>query len=213
MMETPHTSHLDFQNVYEPAEDTFLLMDAIEEDLPMLRLKKPSVCIEVGSGSGVISSAVCKALKHLVCLTTDINPAACKATKSTSHGHGVSGMMDAVCGDLLGPMLDRLKGVVDILIFNPPYVPTVPEEITASGISQAWAGGHKGREVTDRLLPHISSLLSPHGVFYLLLLQENNPEEIKKLMEKQDLVGEIIKTRRAGRESLLIMRISKVCVN
>lgn len=212
-METPHTSHLDFENVYEPAEDTFLLMDAIEEDLPMLRLMKPSVCIEVGSGSGVISSAVCKALEHVVCLTTDINLEACKATKSTSNGHGVSGMMDAVCGDLLAPMLHRLKGVVDILIFNPPYVPTVSEEITASGISRAWAGGCKGREITDRLLPHISSLLSPRGVFYLLLLQENDPEEIKRLLEKQHLVGKIIKARRAGRESLMIMRISKVHIN
>ena len=31
----PSASH--FQHVYEPAEDTFLLMDAIEQDLPMIR--------------------------------------------------------------------------------------------------------------------------------------------------------------------------------
>jgi release factor glutamine methyltransferase len=208
-MDTPYTNHLDFQDVYEPAEDTYLLMDAIEDDLPMLRLLKPSLCVEVGSGSGVVASAVCKALGTVMCFTTDINPAACSATKSTAEQHGVSSRLNTVCADLLEPMIHQLHGKVDVLIFNPPYVPTVSEEITSSKIARAWAGGNKGREVVDRLLPHVSSLLAAQGVFYLLLLQENNPEEVKELMARQNLLAKIIKSRRAGRESLMVMRISR----
>ena len=41
----------DFENVYEPAEDTFLFMDALEKDLPFLRKLSPSIVLELGSVS------------------------------------------------------------------------------------------------------------------------------------------------------------------
>ena len=41
------------------------------------------------------------------------------------------------------------------------------------GIEASWAGGEKGREVTDRFLPHVHQLLSPQGLFYLIIIKEN----------------------------------------
>jgi release factor glutamine methyltransferase len=38
----------DFQNVYEPAEDSFLFMDALEKDLPFLRKLDPTIVLELG---------------------------------------------------------------------------------------------------------------------------------------------------------------------
>lgn len=40
---TPSFSHLnqeDYQNVYEPAEDTFLMMDAVEKDAESLKERR-----------------------------------------------------------------------------------------------------------------------------------------------------------------------------
>lgn len=36
---------------------------------------------------------------------------------------------EVVCCDLALCMRDRLRRQVDILVFNPPYVPTPPEEV------------------------------------------------------------------------------------
>ena len=50
----------------------------------------------------------------------------------------------------------RLKHAVDILIFNPPYVPTYDDEADdaqqGASIQGAWAGGKDGMQVTDILL-------------------------------------------------------------
>jgi release factor glutamine methyltransferase len=60
-------------------------------------------------------------------LAVDINRDAAVATRRTATASGIS--IDVVQGDLASPLLPRLAGAVDVLIFNPPYVPTPPEEV------------------------------------------------------------------------------------
>jgi release factor glutamine methyltransferase len=51
MLPTPSLSHLskeDFTRVYEPAEDTFILLDALEADAERLRREKPRLVVEIG---------------------------------------------------------------------------------------------------------------------------------------------------------------------
>lgn len=50
-------------------------------------------------------------------------------------------------------------------------------QVGSAGIEAAWAGGKRGREVTDRFLPVVSKLLSKKGLFYLITIIENNPGE------------------------------------
>lgn len=53
MIPTPDISHLkakDYEHVYEPAEDTFALLDALEQDADQLKTSKPRICLEIGSG-------------------------------------------------------------------------------------------------------------------------------------------------------------------
>lgn len=52
MIPTPsikHLTRLDFRHVYEPAEDTFILLDALEQDADTLRDNlSPKVIVEIG---------------------------------------------------------------------------------------------------------------------------------------------------------------------
>ena len=63
----------------------------------------------------------------------------------------------------------------DILIFNPPYVPCSDEEmekaIKEKDSTAAWAGGLRGREVIDKLIPQVRNHLTSTGVFYFLLIE------------------------------------------
>ena len=55
--------------------------------------------------------------------------------------------------------MQRLRHAVDVLIFNPPYVPTYDDEADdaqlGADIQGAWAGGRDGMRVTDVLLEQV----------------------------------------------------------
>ncbi|MFT7808672.1 hemK methyltransferase family member 2 isoform X1 [Arapaima gigas] len=177
MFPTPEYCHAGrgpFSNVYEPAEDSFLLMDALERDAARLQKMRPSVCLEVGSGSGVVSAFLASVTgPEAMYLCTDVNGDAAQCTAETSRCNGVS--LLPVVTDLVDSLLPRLCGNVDVLLFNPPYVVTPSEEVGSCGIEAAWAGGIRGREVTDRFFPLVPHLLSSQGLFYLVTVAENDP--------------------------------------
>jgi hypothetical protein len=103
--------------------------------------------------------------------------------------------------DLLLPHLPRLLHSIDVLLFNPPYVPTPSSEVGSRGIEASWAGGEDGREVLDRLLPSIPSLLSPQGgCMYLVAVNENRPEEICARMREAGLEAKV--GRKEGRDGM-----------
>ncbi|KAI9015992.1 putative methylase [Hyaloraphidium curvatum] len=213
MLPTPDTGHLrrsEFRDVYEPAEDTFLLLDALDGDADELLARGPTVCVELGCGSGCVSAFLARLLGPTTAVTycVDINGAALRATRETALRNSVQ--LDIVRADLAAPFLKRLSGSVDVLLFNPPYVPTDSSEIAGDGIAASWAGGTEGMEVTNRLLPHVQALLSPGGVFYLIAVAENKPDRILETMRRDHgLPGKVVIERSAGRERLSVLRFDK----
>ncbi|XP_077198609.1 methyltransferase HEMK2 isoform X1 [Paroedura picta] len=212
MIPTPWHAHAGaqgpFSEVYAPAEDTFLLLDALELDAEKLRRANVEICLEVGSGSGVVSTFVASLIESkALYLCTDINPVAGLCTVETAIHNKVD--IQPIITDLVTGLLPRLFGKVDLLLFNPPYVVTPSVEVESHGIEAAWAGGKNGREVMDRLFPVVSDLLSTRGLFYLVTIKENNPDEIIEILQKSGLKGTKAVCRQAGSENLSILRFCK----
>nr|KAF6269186.1 N-6 adenine-specific DNA methyltransferase 1 [Pipistrellus kuhlii] len=178
---TPEHGHVGrgaFRDVYAPAEDTFLLLDALEA--AAAELTRVELCLEVGSGSGVVSTFLASMIgPQALYLCTDINPNAAACTLETARCNQVH--VQPVITDLVG----------------------------SHGIEAAWAGGRNGREVMDRFFPLVPDLLSPRGMFYLVTIKENNPEDILETMKVKGLQGTTALSRRAGQEILSVLRFTK----
>lgn len=72
--------------MYEPAEDTFLLLDALEDDMSTLLNKRPSIILEIGSGSGVVITALAKFIGNVsYFMAIDVNKDACEVTGNTAR--------------------------------------------------------------------------------------------------------------------------------
>mmetsp|Transcript_26811 Transcript_26811/g.67405 ORF Transcript_26811/g.67405 Transcript_26811/m.67405 type:complete len:219 (+) Transcript_26811:143-799(+) len=212
---TPSLSHLsraDYAQVYEPSTDTFLFLDALEQERATLLALRPAVCVEIGPGSGCILSFLSALLDvPAFMLGIDINPSACRATLRTLAANKAHAA-DVVVGDLCcgfeaarGPLAHK----VDVLLFNPPYVPTDMCELQGTGIERAWAGGPDGRVVVDKLLPLVKDLMSDKGIFYLLALRENKPDQIASLMKEEGFSASIVLKRATGGENLCIMKFTR----
>lgn len=280
-----HLPYTAYERVYEPAEDTFLLCDALAADARRLRAARPALLLELGPGTG----AACTYLALLLAgareaggaegggagdasgggadaggglgaraggrvprlptmtLAVDVNPAAAAATMSTRAANGLGAWRparsgapppaaapaggdalppapgDAVVADLAGPLASRLAGAVDVLLFNPPYVPTPAEEVppprlppspaasaaggARDGLAYATAGGERGRAVIDRALPLLPALLArPRGAAYVVLVEENAPGEVAAELARAGLVTAVVARVRAHNEALLVMR-------
>lgn len=110
--------------------------------------------------------------------------------------------------------MHRLSHAVDVLLFNPPYVPTYADEADDAqhdaGIAGAWAGGADGMQITNTVLQQVESLLSPTGRFYLVAVKENDVPGIRqRMLAEHGLKSQIVLQRRAGREHLFVVRFSR----
>lgn len=118
-----------------------------------------------------------------VFLCTDINRFAANATRATGKQNQVCSILldmrtishsaprrqvplEPILASLSSPLSSRLRNAVDILLFNPPYVPTIPDEADdaqiGAGIQGSWAGGNDGMQITDTFLQMVE--VSP-GLF------------------------------------------------
>lgn len=216
MLPTPHLDHLteeDYEIIYEPAEDSFALLDALQNDRALLNLHR-SVCplvLEIGSGSGIVSSFIQSSIfDSSVHICTDISEHACSITKATSakNAERSNSSLDSVRMSLDdGLHIDN----IDLIVFNPPYVPTESSEIdTTGGIAATWAGGAEGMDITAVFLSRVARLLAPNGLFYLVTVARNKPASIISQAASTGLQGRSVLERRAGREKLAILRFHRV---
>ncbi|XP_010500561.1 PREDICTED: hemK methyltransferase family member 2-like [Camelina sativa] len=196
------------REVYEPCDDSFALVDALLADRTNLIEHNPKVCMEIGCGSGYVITSLILLLKSEVhgvhYLATDTNPIAARVTKETLEAHGVNA--DVICADIATGLDKRLAGSVDVIVVNPPYVPTPEYEVGMEGIASAWAGGENGRTVIDKILPVVDVLLSEKGWLYLVTLTSNYPVEICLMMRKKGYASRIVVQRSTEEENLLILK-------
>lgn len=72
---------------------------------------------------------------------------------------------------MLDNVLPQIHNKVDVFIFNPPYVSTPTDEVGLKDITASYAGGKNGREVLDKVIPHLNVFFIVIYVIYRKFFQ------------------------------------------
>ncbi|NUC71437.1 methyltransferase [Haloterrigena sp. SYSU A558-1] len=151
-------------DVYQPAEDSHLLADAACEALA--DADEGSVVLEVGTGSGYVAGRIDDETPARV-IAADLNPHAVRQARLAG--------LEAVRADLVAPFAD---GALDAVAFNPPYLPTEPDNEWDDWMERALSGGEDGRAVIDPFLADVGRALAPDGSVYLLVSSLTGVDEV-----------------------------------
>jgi release factor glutamine methyltransferase len=142
--------------IYEPAEDSYLMVETLKEEIPKLLKKNPELkLLEIGIGSGINLETAKKAGVNANNITgSDINP------KAVEHCRKLG--FNCVVSDLF----ENIKGKYDLIIFNPPYLPEDKREPKNSRI--VTTGGKKGSEVIIKFLRQAKNHLNEKGKIFVI---------------------------------------------
>ncbi|MGH3623198.1 MAG: putative protein N(5)-glutamine methyltransferase [Sciscionella sp.] len=124
---------------------------------------RPRVVVDLCCGSGAVGVALAAALERAELYAADLDPAAVRcARRNAAAGSRVYE------GDLFEPLPAALRGRVDILVANVPYVPTeeielMPPEARLHEPRVALDGGADGLDVLRRVAAGAPLWLAPGG--------------------------------------------------
>lgn len=157
-------SSFDIDGVYPPQEDSQLLIRSIDDS----GLARSRNVLDLCTGSGVVAIAAAELGARSV-TAFDI----CPRAVSCSQGNALyAGVEINVCEGSWSGALDYAP--FDLIVSNPPYVPTPPAGDTdvipiTAGPARAWDAGVDGRMVLDPLCESAAGMLDAGGS--LLMVQ------------------------------------------
>ena len=115
--------------------------------------------VDVGTGSGAIAVALKKEEPNIHILASDISEKACRIAKQNAQDNDA--VVEVLCGDMLEPLIERnIK--VDILISNPPYIPSdeaMEDSVVNYEPHVALFGGEDGLKFYRIIFEHAKKVL------------------------------------------------------
>ncbi|MBQ0985815.1 methyltransferase [Streptomyces sp. F63] len=144
--------------VYAPQDDTSFLSAALREEA----LAPGARVLDLCTGTGALAVAAARRGARVTAVDTSVR--AVLTCRLNARLAGVR--IRAVRGDLLSAVGGER---FDVILSNPPYVPSPRPRLPRRGSARAWEAGHDGRALLDRICAEAPRRLRPGGV--LLLVQ------------------------------------------
>ncbi|WP_458405934.1 HemK2/MTQ2 family protein methyltransferase [Methanobrevibacter sp.] len=165
-------------NVYVPAEDSYMLADNLE-------IKEGQSVLEIGTGSGIVAMYASRLTDRIT--VTDINFDACQLAEKNFRENGIDNI-EILFGNMFEPVENRK---FDVILFNTPYLPTEDGDVIDDTLNYAFDGGLNGRKVIDMFLNEVGNHLNDGGIVQLIQSSLSGNEETLQKLDELGFIAEI----------------------
>lgn len=184
---------LDFivrPGVLIPRGDTEIL---VEETLKMLEGIKNPVVVDVGCGSGAVGISIAHYRKDAFVYSLDIMDGPLEVTGINSIKNGVDTRMKIIKSDMLKGLGESLKGKVDAVVSNPPYIREEEIQNLMKSVKDfephsALSGGEDGLYFYSNITKQALDFIKPGG-FIAYEIGYDQREDVTKILEKHNYYG------------------------
>ncbi|MBR4447640.1 HemK2/MTQ2 family protein methyltransferase [Methanobrevibacter sp.] len=184
-------------NVYIPAEDSYLLADNLE-------IEKGQSVLEIGTGSGVVAMYASRLTDRIT--VTDINFDACGLARKNFEENNIENI-EILFGNLFEPVKNRK---FDVILFNTPYLPTEEGEVLEDTINYAFDGGINGRKVIDMFLNEVGNHLNDGGTVQLIQSSLSGNDETLTRLDELGFIAEIKASEHFFFEDITLINAYKI---
>jgi len=168
--------------IYHPREDSFLLQKYV-------RKYANGTVLDMGTGSGIQALTALEKTKKV--LAVDLNKEAVKFVKDKGINAKVSNLFS------------NAKGKFDLIIFNPPYLPTCKFKDIALD------GGKKGYEILERFFLKAENHLKENGKILIVFSSLTKPKKVKDIIKKNNFCFKILEEKKLPFEKLYLVLVEK----
>lgn len=171
------------RDVLDPRPDSETLIQAVLQRYP--DQQAPYRLLDLGTGSGCLLLSVMGEYPNAHGVGVDLSPAALSVAQRNGARLGRFPLW------IQGNWGEGLTGPFDIILSNPPYIPTevcqtLDVAVRVFDPMMALDGGADGLQAYQALMPHLKRLLAPTGMAFLEI-GDTQAADVTRIAEKKDL--------------------------
>jgi len=209
------------EKLYFPSDDTYLIIDYFKDHIDHNYFDGKNISdinniLEIGTGTGIIAIYL-QLLKEKYpkftanIFASDIMDEAIECAKKNEKLNKIDPQITFIKSDLFDSFPNNLKHTFDIIIFNPPYLPSskIMDKENQREKDLTWKGGKKGFELILRLLDEISEYIRKDTTSYIYFITSSatNLRELEDQIRKRGYNLELLDKKHIFFEDILLNRI------
>ncbi len=212
-----------FKSVYSPSDDSYLIIDYFKEkisnsDFDGLEFNNINNILDMGTGSGIIPIFFLLIKKKYSkfnpkIYASDILEKAIVCSKLNEKINRFENEIIFLQSDLFNSFPQNLKHTFNIIIFNPPYLPSIEIEKVNNKmpINFSWDGGIKGIEVLKRFINQVIEFIDINDksgpYIYFISSSRADIKELDNLIRERGFKRRVVKRKHIFFEDILLNRL------
>jgi release factor glutamine methyltransferase len=194
--------------VFIPRPETEVLVDAV---LEYLSDRREPLVVDVCTGSACVAISVAHEHPDARVIAVELVEDTAAAAAENRARLGLSDRVEIVQGDLFAPLPPGIAGSVDVVVSNPPYIPSadlpdLPGEVLGFEPHVALDGGPDGLDVARRIMEGAGELLAPGGLVALELDEGRVAAFAAEIEAMPRFVDVVVRRDLAGRDRIVTAR-------